>query len=44
MDTDECIECKNAFCGDNMIRDESDEECDDGNQINGDGCSPDCLL
>ena len=33
---------ENAVCGNNLV--EGDEECDDGNTINGDGCSKYCML
>ena len=32
-----------AICGDGMIR-VGVEQCDDGNTMAGDGCSPDCLI
>lgn len=32
------------FCGDNIISANLNEECDDGNQVSGDGCSPQCRL
>ncbi len=44
--TDACVnalgtaQCKNARCGDGYLRDT--EDCDDGNNINGDGCSASC--
>jgi len=31
-----------STCGDGIVS--SDEECDDGNQYSGDGCSPDCRV
>ncbi len=31
-------------CGDNQIQSNSAEDCDDGNRVAGDGCSPDCRL
>jgi cysteine-rich repeat protein len=34
--------CRLVFCGDGII--ETGEECDDGNDINGDGCSLACKL
>lgn len=34
--------CLNAGCGDFVI--DSNEECDDGNDILGDGCAPDCTI
>ncbi len=33
-----------GFCGDGMVVDEIGEECDDGNNLDGDGCTADCLL
>lgn len=37
----DCGSCDGApFCGDWLIN--GDEECDDGNNFNGDGCSADC--
>ena len=34
--------CLPSFCGNGWI--EEGEECDDGNQDTGDGCTPDCLM
>ena len=31
-----------AFCGDTIVDVEFGEECDDGNDVDGDGCSVDC--
>lgn len=31
-----------AICGDNITT--QGEECDDGNTVNGDGCSANCLI
>lgn len=31
-------------CGDGLLDESNDEECDDGNLISGDGCSIDCIL
>ncbi len=33
-------ECEAPVCGDGVLT--SDEECDDGNNVNGDGCEGDC--
>jgi cysteine-rich repeat protein len=35
--------CKTAKCGDRIVH-AGVEECDDGNMIAGDGCSPSCTL
>ena len=35
-------ECSQPRCGDNHL--DLDEECDDGNLINGDGCDSDCTI
>jgi cysteine-rich repeat protein len=49
---DTCQYCTNScefqtligpFCGDSIIQEEFGEECDDGNNIDGDGCSADCI-
>ncbi|MCK5214212.1 MAG: DUF4215 domain-containing protein [Candidatus Omnitrophica bacterium] len=43
IDTDSClITVEEGFCGDNIVNE--DEECDDGNTVDGDGCSSDCIL
>ncbi len=34
--------CVPAHCGDGIL--DSDEECDDGNAVSGDGCEPDCVF
>jgi cysteine-rich repeat protein len=34
--------CQHAHCGDKVI--DSQEECDDGNALLGDGCAPDCTI
>ncbi len=36
------LNCLDAHCGDNVI--DFGEECDDGNDILGDGCAPDCSI
>jgi cysteine-rich repeat protein len=37
-----CFTCSTApFCGDGLV--EGTEECDDGNEMPGDGCAPTCL-
>jgi cysteine-rich repeat protein len=36
-----CPKCKLAACGDGLVR-LGHEECDDGNNVAGDGCSPTC--
>jgi cysteine-rich repeat protein len=39
---DDCIECRDAFCGDGEEQTQGTppyEDCDDGNQQNGDGCN-----
>lgn len=42
VNTDDCINCQNARCGDGYIQ-TSIEECDDGNTLMGDSCSSTCL-
>ncbi|USN56147.1 MAG: DUF4215 domain-containing protein [Candidatus Peribacteria bacterium] len=32
---------ENAFCGDGIVN-QGNEECDDGNGVNGDGCNNFC--
>ena len=32
------------WCGDSVIQVDDNEECDDGNDISGDGCSSTCVL
>ena len=34
--------CDDSFCGDGFIDEDNDEECDDENDIPGDGCEPTC--
>jgi cysteine-rich repeat protein len=41
--SEECS-CPEPFCGDLVVDLVEGEECDDGNQVDGDGCSGDCLL
>jgi cysteine-rich repeat protein len=41
--TDNCIDCEIAFCGDGFVK-QGVEDCDDGNSIGGDGCENDCTL
>lgn len=36
--------CSEASCGNGILEPELGEECDDGNNIDGDGCSSDCLI
>jgi cysteine-rich repeat protein len=38
-----CIDCKRARCGDGVVYD-GHEQCDDGNQLSGDGCSATCRV
>jgi cysteine-rich repeat protein len=33
--------CQTAYCGDGVVNQQT-EECDDGNNLNGDGCSASC--
>ncbi len=42
IDTDDCIDCRNAVCGDGFEQ-ANIEECDDGNDIDIDGCVRGCL-
>jgi cysteine-rich repeat protein len=37
-----CVKCKFATCGDGVVFAGNNEECDDGNMVAGDGCSPSC--
>ena len=39
-----CVEgtCGETLCGDNMVQ--GDEECEDGNLVDGDGCDNDCTF
>ncbi len=34
--------CELSICGDELVDDREDEECDDGNDVDGDGCDIDC--
>lgn len=43
VNTDSCVNCMNAYCGDGYIW-SGVEECDDHNNIDGDGCSSDCEI
>jgi cysteine-rich repeat protein len=44
-DNGECTsDCQRARCGDNFVQSGNGEECDDGNNRNGDGCSVDCQI
>ena len=36
--------CPEPFCGDTIVDSGEGEECDDGNNVDGDACSGDCLL
>ena len=43
-ETAECDEdCTVPTCGDGLVNEAAGEECDDGRQEDGDGCSADCL-
>ena len=35
-------ECVTSVCGDSFADPRADEDCDDGNDLAGDGCEPDC--
>jgi len=39
----DCYEIPAPYCGDGAVN-QQDEQCDDGNNINGDGCSSQCVL
>ena len=41
--TDTCVACQHATCGDGFVR-AGLEECDDGNAVDDDGCSNTCKL
>jgi cysteine-rich repeat protein len=41
-DQDDIAMCNVAVCGDGQIA--GTEQCEDGNQVGGDGCSADCLI
>ena len=44
VNTDDCTnQCKNAMCGDSIVKTGA-EQCDDGNNVNGDGCSSTCQV
>ena len=36
--------CVSGGCGDGVLDTTAGEECDDGNDVTGDGCNPDCTL
>jgi len=36
-----CVQCKTARCGDRAVY-EGHEQCDDGNEVSGDGCNATC--
>ncbi len=38
----ETSDCYNYVCGDGVV--EGSEQCDDGNLVNGDGCSSSCVV
>lgn len=40
--TDFCVDCKLARCGDGVVL-ANLEDCDDGNDVDGDGCNTNCL-
>jgi cysteine-rich repeat protein len=42
-DTDGCVQCAAAFCGDGAVF-SGVEECDDGNGVDGDGCDAGCVV
>jgi cysteine-rich repeat protein len=43
QDTAACnIDCTNVQCGDGKVNRAAGEQCDDGNTVAGDGCSPQC--
>nr|MDD3720246.1 hypothetical protein [Candidatus Gracilibacteria bacterium] len=42
VDGNECYNLRIAWCGDGIIDSTHGETCDDGNNINGDGCSATC--
>jgi cysteine-rich repeat protein len=44
MSCSEQCSCPEPFCGDLVVDLGQGEECDDGNHVDGDGCSADCLL
>ncbi|MFH2020971.1 MAG: MopE-related protein [archaeon] len=43
INTDSCISCQNAICGDGYIW-TNHEACDDGNMVSNDGCSASCQI
>jgi cysteine-rich repeat protein len=46
MDTAACngATCRPSFCGDGYLNAADGERCDDGNHVDGDGCSNHCVL
>jgi len=38
------LDCTFAMCGDGVLNQTAGEQCDDGNTLGGDGCSPSCRL
>ncbi len=38
------VESKEPSCGDEILHDAAGEQCDDGNNTNGDGCTSNCLI
>ncbi len=43
VDTDACVDCLNAVCGDGLLH-AGVEDCDDGNTTPGDGCDATCNI
>ncbi|MFW6049811.1 MAG: hypothetical protein ACODAU_01485 [Myxococcota bacterium] len=41
-----CVDgcCTERRCGDGYVDTDAGEECDDGNDVNGDGCEDDCTI
>jgi cysteine-rich repeat protein len=37
-------DCTAVQCGDGVVNSAAGEQCDDGNDVGGDGCAPDCSL
>ena len=40
----DAAQCLDEFCGDGIVNDAPNEDCDDGNNDDGDGCSASCFL